>query len=122
MDRIPLVNYMIPTDMEQYLSYYGTHFNKKLYEFAVSMMRKEDKSTGALKKITPMTIDELKVMLDKYKIEIEPSFMYDALYLSAMVKADISRMLYAMSMDMMGLCFVDSLRIVAQKELVYFGI
>lgn len=88
MDRIPLVNYMIPEDMDQYLSYYGTHFNKKLYEFAISMMRKEDKSTGALKKITPMTIDELKVMLDKYKIEIEPIFMYDALYLSAMVKAD----------------------------------
>lgn len=82
------MNYLIPQDMEQYMSYYGAHFNKQLYEFAVNMMKKEDKATGAIKKLTPMTIDELKTLLTKYKIDIDSNEMYDALYLMMMVKAD----------------------------------
>ena len=88
MDRLPLINYLIPQDMEQYMSYYGCHFNKQLFEFAVDGMRKEDKATGAMKKITPMSMEELKALLEKYKVEIEPNSTYDALYLAAMVKAD----------------------------------
>ena len=79
---------MIPEDMEQYLSYYGTHFNKNLFEFATSMMEKKDKATGGYKAVVPVTMDELKNMLTKYKIEIEPNSTYDALYLATMVKAD----------------------------------
>lgn len=88
MERIPLINYMIPQDMEQYMSYYGAHFNKKLFEFAASMMEKEDKATGLIKKITPMTMEELMPLLEKYKVEIDTNSLYDALYLAAMVKAD----------------------------------
>lgn len=88
MDRIPLVNYLIPQDMEQYMSYYGCHFNKNLYEFAVGMMKKEDKTTGELKKVPMMSVDELKQMLQKHKVEIDGNALYDALYLTAMVKAD----------------------------------
>ena len=43
------MNYLIPEDMEQYMSYYGAHFNKLLCEFAVSKMKHEDKQTGSLK-------------------------------------------------------------------------
>ena len=63
-----LMNYLIPEGMEQYMSYYGMHFNKLLCEFAVSKMQREDKATGVLKNITPMTLDELKTLLSKYKI------------------------------------------------------
>lgn len=70
------------------MSYYGAHFNKNLYEFAVSMMRKEDKTTGALKKVHSMQMDDLKSLLEKYKVDIEPNSMYDALYLASMVKSD----------------------------------
>ena len=45
-----LNEYLIPEDMEQYLSYYGCHFNKLLCEFAVSKMKRDDKQTGMLKK------------------------------------------------------------------------
>lgn len=88
MERIPLINYMIPVDMELYMSYYGTHFNKQLFEFAVGMMKKEDKATGLMKKITPMTMDELKSLLEKHKVDIQTNSLYDALYLAAMVRAD----------------------------------
>lgn len=82
------MNYCIPDDMEEYLSYYGLHFNKKLYQFAVSMMKEQDKQTGKITKIIPPSIDEVKSMLEKHNVELEPSNIYDAAYLAAMVKAD----------------------------------
>lgn len=83
-----LLNYLVPEDMEQYLSYYGMHFNKNLCEFAVGKMKREDKTTGMMKKITPVTLDELKTMLEKHKVNIETNNIYDALYLANMVKSD----------------------------------
>lgn len=83
-----LMNYLIPSDMEQYMSFYGLHFNKKLCDFAVGQMEKEDKATGVMKKITPMKLEELKPILEKHKIEIESNDWYDALYLANMVKSD----------------------------------
>lgn len=84
-----LINYLIPEDMQQYMSYYGCHFNKKLCDFAISKMKKEDKATGVLKPITPITLDELKSILEKNKVQIESNEWYDALYLANMVKADM---------------------------------
>ena len=80
-------NYDVPEDMKTYLSYYGMNFSKKLYEFAVSNMRRES-ADGKIEKVKPMTADELKSLLSKHKIEIEHNDLYNALYLAAMVKAD----------------------------------
>ena len=77
----------IPEDMKTYLSYYGMNFSKKLYEFAVSNMRRET-ADGKMEKVKPMTADELKSLLSKHNIEIEHNDLYNALYLAAMVKAD----------------------------------
>jgi hypothetical protein len=77
----------IPEDMKTYLSYYGMNFSKKLYEFAVSNMRRES-ADGKMEKVKPMTADELKSLLSKHNIEIEHNDLYNALYLAAMVKAD----------------------------------
>lgn len=77
----------IPEDMKTYLSYYGMNFSKKLYEFAVSNMRRKT-ADGKMEKVKPMTADELKSLLSKHKIEIEHNDLYNALYLAAMVKAD----------------------------------
>ena len=85
---VPLVNYCMPEDMERYLSYYGLHFNKKLYEFAVSMMKKVDKIAGRTEKVSPVKMENLQVMLSRYGVEVEPTDVYDALYLATMVKAD----------------------------------
>lgn len=79
--------YDIPEDMKTYLSYYGMNFSKKLYEFAVSNMRRES-ADGKMEKVKPMSSDELKSLLSKYKIEVENNDLYNALYLAAMVKAD----------------------------------
>ena len=83
-----LMNYLIPEDMQQYLSYYGYHFNKKLCDFAVGKMMKEDKATGAMKHITPMSLEELKSLLEKHKITVDTNEIYDALFAANMCKAD----------------------------------
>ena len=84
----PLVNYCIPEDMEQYMSFYGLHFNKRLCDFAVGMMEKEDKTTGKMMRITPITAEDLKPVLEKNSVELHPNDPYDAVYLANMVKAD----------------------------------
>ena len=87
---IKMANFLmcdIPEDMKTYLSYYGMNFSKKLYEFAVSNMRRES-ADGKMEKVKPMSADELKSLLSKYKIEVENNDLYNALYLAAMVKAD----------------------------------
>ena len=83
-----LLNYGLPEDMERYLSYYGYHFNKKLYEFAVGKMEKKDKMTGRKEKESPVEIDNLEKGLKKYKIEVPEDEIYDAAYLASMVSAD----------------------------------
>lgn len=81
------MKYDIPEDMKTYLSYYGMNFSKKLYEFAVENMRRES-ADGKLEMVKPMTLDELKSLLSKYKIEIDNNDWYNALYIAAMVKSD----------------------------------
>ena len=70
------------------MSFYGLHFNRKLCDTAVGMMRKKDKATGKMVRITPMTLNELKPILDENGVELEESCVYDALYLANMVRAD----------------------------------
>jgi len=74
--------------MEQYLSFYGFHFNRKLYEFAVKMMRKKDRKTEVTEEIEPVIIDKLEEALKKYRVNIPHNNLYDAAYLCSMVNAD----------------------------------
>lgn len=82
------MNYGIPEDMQQYLSFYGYHFNKKLYETAVRKMRKRNKVTDELERLTPIDVDNLVKTLNKHHVEIQDSDLYDAAYLASMVEAD----------------------------------
>lgn len=51
MSNVSLDSYdCIPPAMRAYLRTYGKHFNKKLYEFAVSKMRRRD-GQGASTKV-----------------------------------------------------------------------
>lgn len=83
-----LLNYGLPEDMEKYLSYYGFHFNKKLYEMAVGMMEKKSKTTGEKEGLSPVDIENLERGLKKYRVNIEHNNLYDAAYLASMVEAD----------------------------------
>lgn len=77
----------IPEEMKNYLSYYGMNFSPKLYQFAVSNMRRED-ATGKMEKVKPMSVDEFRALMEKHKVDISNNDLYNAMYIASMVKAD----------------------------------
>lgn len=85
MVRESLDNYDVyPEAMINYLRYNGRHFNRKLFEFATSLI-KTGKDKQPLKVITKKELDE---MLKVYGIKLDNSVLYDYVYVANMCKAD----------------------------------
>lgn len=73
----------MPKAMKAYLSNYGWHFNKKLTEWAISMMRDRNKA-----KLPMMDKERAESMLKQHGVEITTDKLYDAIYVLHMAKAD----------------------------------
>lgn len=73
----------IPRGMREYLSYYGRHISKPLYEFAVDMM--ESRSGG---KVKAMEKDAVTEKLKANGVTIKNDKAYDAPYVWSMAQAD----------------------------------
>lgn len=87
MQNTDLTQYDIkPEYMVNYLRYNGPHFNKKLCQFAVSMMEKKVGST--MVKITPYTKENVDQILQRNGIKLEHNQLYDHVYVANMCKAD----------------------------------
>lgn len=71
-----------PEGMRNYLSHYGWHFNKKMWEFAVSKMRKDHQ------RVTPYTKEQTQELLKRAGITLDKDQLYDSAYVACMVKAD----------------------------------
>ena len=71
------------TAFEEYTEQYGCHFNKKLYEWAVSMMTDRNGN-----RVQPMTKEQVSEMLKTNSITLKNDKGYDAAYVLAMAKAD----------------------------------
>lgn len=85
MVRESLDNYDVyPEAMINYLRYNGRHFNRKLFEFATSLM-KTGKDKQPLKVITKKELDE---MFKVYGVKLDNSVLYDYVYVANMCKAD----------------------------------
>ncbi|MBO7684827.1 MAG: hypothetical protein J6Y20_04670 [Lachnospiraceae bacterium] len=68
---------------EEYVDQYGHHFNKKLYEWAVSMMKNINGE-----KIPTTTKEEADEWLHAHGVTVKNNKGYDAAYVLAMAKAD----------------------------------
>lgn len=77
----------IPDGMMHYINNYGCHFNKKLYEEAVSRMYKKD-DEGDKERIKPYTKEQIDSLLESHGIKLKRNKLYDACYVAAMCKAD----------------------------------
>lgn len=77
----------IPEGMKRYINNYGCHFNKKLYEEAVSRMFKKDEE-GDEEKIKPYTKEQIERLLESYGVKLKRNKLYDACYVASMCKAD----------------------------------
>lgn len=71
-----------PEGMVNYLRYNGPHFSKKLADFAISKMRKDDSKLQRLEK------EQVDKLLSSNNIEIMNDYLYDTVYVANMAKAD----------------------------------
>lgn len=78
---------------EIYNSKYHCHFNKKLAEWAIENMKKENPSTGKLEQIKKKTIDEYDAFIKENKLKIPDESYYDGYYLLNMCVADYTKAL-----------------------------
>ena len=71
------------TTFDEYIEQFGCHFNKRLYEWAVSLMtdRKGEK-------MKPTTQEQAEEFLAKYGVTLENNKGWDAPYVLAMLYAD----------------------------------
>lgn len=76
----------IPDGMKRYINNYGCHFNKKLYQEAVSRMYK--KVNGKIEYLTPYTNEWIDALMRNYNIKLERNKLYDAAYVASMCAAD----------------------------------
>ncbi len=79
---------MMPPEMKAYLRNYGYSFSKKACEFAVSHMRKENKSSGKMEKIEPYSKEKAQELLEKYGVKLENNIGYNFVYVLNMSLAD----------------------------------
>lgn len=87
MNRVNLTQFEeYPEAMLLYMRNYGPHFNRKLFEFAVSFMYM--KIDGNKVKLNPYTKNEVDNMLKLQGIQLENNQLYDATYVANMCKAD----------------------------------
>jgi hypothetical protein len=78
---------LMPKEKQQYIVLYGRHFNKKMYECAAKMMRRE--KNGKIEKVPVYTKEEVDELLKKYGVEVENKGGYDYVYVAQMCKADL---------------------------------
>ena len=79
----------LPKAQKIYLMHHGWHFDKAAYEYAASLMRRINKSTGKLEKVPRYKKEEVDALLHKYNIEVEEKGGYDYVYVAQMCKADL---------------------------------
>ena len=68
--------------MVNYLRYNGPHFTKKLADFAISKMTKNDKP------ISKMNKETVDAVLNAYGIKLKNNQLYDYVYVANMIIAD----------------------------------
>lgn len=69
--------------MEEYLEEYGFHFNRRLFEFAVSLMKGRDGN-----RLKPLDKEQVSSFLKSNGIGIRNDVGHDAAYVFNMAKAD----------------------------------
>ena len=77
----------MPSGMEEYLSFYGWHFNKKMCDWAISRMWKKD-AKGQKEHIQTVSKEQILQYCKTYNINIENADGYDFVYVYHMAKAD----------------------------------
>ena len=79
---------LMPVGQQVYVISNGYHFDKKLYEYAASLMRKVNKQTQKEEKVPAFTKEEVDTLLKKHNVDVENKGNYDYVYAAQMCRAD----------------------------------
>lgn len=79
---------LMPIEQQVYVARTGYHFDRKLYEYAASLMRRMNKQTQREEKVPVYTKVEVDSILRKYGIEVENKGNYDYVYIAQKCRAD----------------------------------
>lgn len=77
-----------PPGMLRYLQTYGWHFNRKMCQWAVSMMRRRNQSTGKDEPLDFCDKDKVSDTLKRNSVQLDNDIAYDAAYVYNMARAD----------------------------------
>lgn len=89
MNKVPLdVRDWMPKAMQKYIANFGFHFNKRAYEYAVSMMYKTNEHSKQKEPISAYSKQQIDDLLEKYNIQLDNKIMYDYVYVATMCKTD----------------------------------
>ena len=75
-----------PKEMQIYMRHNGPHFNRKLCDFAVSLMTKL--KDGIEVPIKPFTKEDVDKILNAHNVKLKNNQLYDYVYVANMCKAD----------------------------------
>ena len=78
----------LPTDMKRYIRHFGFHFNRKLYEFAVSTMSRKIKGSDKTEKMKPIDKSKFDEVMKKYNITLQYDELYDGVFVWSMAMSD----------------------------------
>lgn len=77
-----------PSGMLAYLRHNGYHFNRKMCEFAVSLMRCRNATTGKQERVEMWTKEQVDKLLESANVTLDSTADYDYVYVANMAKAD----------------------------------
>lgn len=87
------MKHYISEDRAIYEDMYHGLFSKKLAEWAISKMEKEDQSSKTVKRIVARKLDDVQQVLSENKITLPDEFVYTSWYLFNMAVADYPKSL-----------------------------
>lgn len=78
----------LPTDMKRYIRHFDLHFNRKLYEFAISKMERKIKGSDKTEKMKPIDKSKFDEAMKRYGIELKYDELYDGVFVWSMAMSD----------------------------------
>lgn len=75
-----------PREMQIYMRHNGPHFNRRLCDFATSLMTVE--KNGKETPLEPISKEEAETILKAYNVKLKNNQLYDFVYVINMAKSD----------------------------------
>ena len=80
-----------PLEMAKYLYNNGWHFNRKMCEYAVSLMRNKNAINGQMEPVKMMTKEQVDELLKRHNVKLQNDVGHDAVYVANFGKHTLAK-------------------------------